>query len=280
MAKTRKDPVIEVECKYCGKKTNRRRSMVKDIDNYHCKASKCCSLYMKERFSNPKEREKQSERLKKAWDDGKFDKRDHEKTTQRMRAGWTKNHDEKISQSVKELYKNDEEKKYGFRAVKDRTRSENQRRILSEYSLRQWQNMTVEEQKERIRKLREGFRNAGGMLKIIKFDGKTFYHPNEVLCYNFLRGLGIKKKEIDVNFSIQLKEIDFFIRKTFFWEHHVCNVFDRLTKEEYFEKRRAILDKNNYMKYPLIVTTSNSELNDQLKEQIIELLKGEKVVVE
>lgn len=220
---------------------------------------------------------RKSELTKNAWKQGKFANRNNAPIIQAMIKARTPEHGRKISKAVKQRYALDTERKYGFRASLHLSCSEKTKAKLSAISLRQWQTMTEKQQIEKISKLRKGFHDkVGTMVKIINYDEKTFFHPNEIKCYEFLLSMGLRRESIIVNFPLGLKNIDFFVNNAFFWEHHICNAFDNLSKEEYFKKRREILDSNGYDKYPLIVTISNDELNDDLKTQILKFIAKEK----
>lgn len=192
-----------------------------------------------------------------------------------MIAGRTIEHGKKISDVVKARYEADIDGKYGFRARRNKARSKSTRAKLAALSLVQWNNMTPEQHVTKLKIMREGMKGKT-MMKIIQYDGKTFFHPNEISCYKFLLALGIDRNEIAVNFPLGLKNIDFFVENTFFWEHHVCNAFDKLTRDEYYKRRRIILDTFGYGTYPLVVTVSNDELNSDLKA-CINLLRGWKM---
>lgn len=223
------------------------------------------------------QRQKQSARIRSAWEQGKFANRNNAPIIKAMIDGRSSEHGKKISKAVKQRYALDTEKKYGFRASQHLFCSEKTKAKLSAISLRQWQNMTEKQQIEKIAKLRKGFHDkVGTMFKIINYDEKTFFHPNEIKCYEFLLSMGLRRELIIVNFPLGLKNIDFFVNNAFFWEHHVCNAFDDLSKEEYFKKRRQILDNSGYEKYPLIVTVSNDELKDDLKTQMLKFIGKEK----
>jgi len=97
------------------------------------------------------------------------------------------------------------------------------------------------------------------------YDNITFLSKEEIDCYKFLKKLKI---QFQYGFQIDTKEIDFFINKRLFWEHHPhIKNFHKETTEEYYLKRRRLLDENGYRDYPLIVTTSLNEI-DKVKDII------------
>ena len=66
------------------------------------------------------------------------------------------------------------------------------------------------------------------------------------------------------HFRLGKYEIDFFIEDILFWEHHPIpqmKSYNDETYEEYYQRRRKLLDSNGYRDYKLIVTTSLKEMD-------------------
>lgn len=97
------------------------------------------------------------------------------------------------------------------------------------------------------------------------YDKEKFFSKQEMECYKFYKKLGLTKKQINHEFSINGSYFDFFPFKRFFHEHHPIINLDNYDKDrtpkEYFLERRRILDRNNYKGCPLIVTQSLADLN-------------------
>ena len=103
-----------------------------------------------------------------------------------------------------------------------------------------------------------------------KYDEEYFLSKEELECYKFLKSLGLSKEEINHDFQVDSKCIDFFPLRKFFWEYHPTFWLDNETPDQYYQRRRQLLDTNGYQDYKLIVTTSlkemdiiERELNDQ-----------------
>jgi hypothetical protein len=86
------------------------------------------------------------------------------------------------------------------------------------------------------------------------FDNRVFFSYQEVLCYQYLRSIGIPGKKMHMEFRVGRNHFDFFPLKRVFWEHHpiIRKIGKDLTK--YALKRRAILDSNGYAHLPLVVS--------------------------
>ncbi len=95
------------------------------------------------------------------------------------------------------------------------------------------------------------------------FDGESFLSKQEMNWYEFYKKLGLNKTEINHDFNIDNRHIDFFPLNKFFHEHHpFMKLYDgEKTPEKYFKERREILDSNGYQQYPLVHTQSIKERN-------------------
>lgn len=93
-----------------------------------------------------------------------------------------------------------------------------------------------------------------------KYDDHYFWSKQEIECYKYLVNLGVN---FIPHFRIGGKEIDFFIESKLFWEHHPIPGMKSYgeTNEEYYQRRRQLLDTNGYQDYKLIVTTSLNEMD-------------------
>ena len=107
----------------------------------------------------------------------------------------------------------------------------------------------------------------------LEYDGHYFWSKQEIECYKYLVNLGVN---FIPHFRIGGKEIDFFIENKLFWEHHPIPGMKSYgeTYEEYYQRRRELLDSNGYQDYKLIVTTSlkemdiiEREINDQKRNR-------------
>jgi len=97
--------------------------------------------------------------------------------------------------------------------------------------------------------------------KKYSFEGESFLSKEEIKCFSFLRGLGLTKEEINHEYQVDSYFIDFFPLRKFFWEYHPLGVFgSNETLDQYYSRRRKVLDDNGYKDYKLIVTTSLKEL--------------------
>ena len=92
------------------------------------------------------------------------------------------------------------------------------------------------------------------------YDGHYFWSKQEIECYKYLVNLGVK---FEPHFRIGRNEIDFLIEDKLFWEHHPIPGMKSYgeTNEEYYQRRRQLLDSNGYQDYKLIVTTSLKEMD-------------------
>ena len=94
------------------------------------------------------------------------------------------------------------------------------------------------------------------------YEGEKFLSKEEIKCFSFLRSLGLTKEEINHEYQVDSCFIDFFPLGKFFWEYHPIGVYrDTETYEEYYQRRRELLDSNGYQDYKLIVTTSLKEMD-------------------
>jgi len=98
------------------------------------------------------------------------------------------------------------------------------------------------------------------------YDDMWFRSKEEIECYKLL------KEELKVSFEYEFpigtKLIDFFINGQLFWEHHPDIKFHNTeTTEEYYKRRRKLLDENGFNNYPLIVTASLNEF-DKIRDAL------------
>ena len=77
----------------------------------------------------------------------------------------------------------------------------------------------------------------------------------------------VVENRISCNIPVDKYEIDFFLFNTLFLEYHPpCEHYHPGEKtEDYYQKRRKSLDKNNHKDYPLIVVTNKKQLKNSLQ---------------
>ena len=102
------------------------------------------------------------------------------------------------------------------------------------------------------------------------FEGKKFLSKQELECYKILRQIFLVD-DILVNMFIGQKSIDFFIKSlSLFIEYHPLTltggwiVLDE-TKEEYYQRRRQVLDENGYNKSKLLVFKNLKEVEEWIE---------------
>ena len=94
-----------------------------------------------------------------------------------------------------------------------------------------------------------------------KYDEQRFLSKEEIECYKFLKTLGLSRDEINHDYQVDSCFIDFFPLGKFFWEYHPTWWLDGETPDQYYQRRRELLDTNGYQDYKLIVTTSLKEMD-------------------
>jgi hypothetical protein len=96
--------------------------------------------------------------------------------------------------------------------------------------------------------------NDGPVKQGFAYDNRVFFSYQEVLCYQYLRSIGIPGKKIHMEFRVDRNHFDFFPLKRVFWEHHP--ILRKIGKDlhTYAQKRRLILDSNGYAHLPLVVS--------------------------
>ncbi len=116
---------------------------------------------------------------------------------------------------------------------------------------------------ETITRIREGSCKNGLM-----YDNRFFFSHQEVLCYKYLRGIGIPAKKMHMEYRVGGKHIDFFPLRRVFWEHHpILLKFDK-DPLRYGEERRAILDAEGYSHIPLVVSSIMFKGQNDIKERM------------
>ena len=101
-----------------------------------------------------------------------------------------------------------------------------------------------------VTEIKEGSVKNGFM-----YDNRVFFSHQEVLCYQYLRSLGIPGKKMHMEFRVGRKHFDFFPLKRLFWEHHPILLKFGKDPVKYGEKRRAALDEKGYAHIPLVVSS-------------------------
>ena len=116
---------------------------------------------------------------------------------------------------------------------------------------------------ETITRIREGPCKDGLM-----YDYRVFFSYQEVLCYKYLRGIGIPAKRMHMEYRIGDKHIDFFPLRRVFWEHH--HILLKLGGDpiKYGEERRAILDAKGYSHIPLVVSCIMFKNQDDIRQRM------------
>ena len=102
---------------------------------------------------------------------------------------------------------------------------------------------------ETVTKIREGPCKDGLM-----YDNRIFFSHQEVLCYKYLRSIGIPAKRMHMEYRVGGKHMDFFPLRRVFWEHHPILLKFGKDPLRYGQERRAILDAKGYSHIPLIVS--------------------------
>ena len=76
---------------------------------------------------------------------------------------------------------------------------------------------------------------------------------------------------VNVHFRVNGGEIDFFLKDTVFLEFHPCNIFyHKENYDEYYQRRRHLLDRNGYKHIPLIVL----QKLDEFETMVLPLFGG------
>ena len=88
--------------------------------------------------------------------------------------------------------------------------------------------------------------NEGSMRNGFMYDNRVFFSHQEVLCYQYLRDIGIPGKKMHMEFRVGRKHFDFFPLKRVFWEHHPILMKIGKDPKKYGEERRAALDQQGY----------------------------------
>ena len=97
--------------------------------------------------------------------------------------------------------------------------------------------------------------NEGSMRNGFMYDNRVFFSHQEVLCYQYLRDIGIPGKKMHMEFRVGRKHFDFFPLKRVFWEHHPILMKFGKDPKKYGEERRAALDQQGYAHIPLVVSS-------------------------
>lgn len=97
------------------------------------------------------------------------------------------------------------------------------------------------------------------------YKGHMFLSKEEMLCFQHLETLvSIVKTNVEVNNFF----FDFLLNNRIFLEYHPINFYYKIeTIEQYYNRRRQILNENGYPedKYPLIVVQSLKELKSAVE---------------
>ena len=88
----------------------------------------------------------------------------------------------------------------------------------------------------------------------LMYDHRVFFSRQEVLCYKYLRSIGIPAKKMHMEYRVGGKHFDFFPLKRVFWEHHPILLKFGKDPVRYAEERRAVLDAEGYGHIPLVVS--------------------------
>jgi len=88
----------------------------------------------------------------------------------------------------------------------------------------------------------------------LAYDNRVFFSRQEVLCYKYLRSIGIPAKKMHMEYRVGGKHFDFFPLKRVFWEHHPILLKFGNDPVKYAEERRAVLDSKGYSHIPLVVS--------------------------
>ena len=88
----------------------------------------------------------------------------------------------------------------------------------------------------------------------LMFDNRIFFSRQEVICYKYLRSIGIPAKKMHMEYRVGGKHLDFFPLKRVFWEHHPILLKFGKDPVRYGEERRALLDSTGYSHIPLVVS--------------------------
>jgi len=103
-----------------------------------------------------------------------------------------------------------------------------------------------------------------------KYEGKKFLSKEELKCYKIIRQI-FKSEEIIVNGFIGNKSVDFHILLiSLFIEYHPYTLSQGLstsleTKEEYYQRRRKLLDDSEYKEHKLIVFSNLKEVKEWIQ---------------
>lgn len=90
------------------------------------------------------------------------------------------------------------------------------------------------------------------------YDSEFFASREEIEAYKFLKKLNIFFIH---EYRIKNSSIDFLISNKIFWEHHPIIPHYNLKEsiDEYYQRRRKLLDENGYKDNPLLITKSKNE---------------------
>ena len=116
---------------------------------------------------------------------------------------------------------------------------------------------------ETITRIREGPCKHGLM-----YDNRVFFSRQEVLCYKYLRDIGIPAKRMHMEYRVRGKHIDFFPLRRVFWEHHPILLKFGKDPVRYGEERRAILDSKGYGRIPLVVSCIMFKNQDDIRQRM------------
>lgn len=102
------------------------------------------------------------------------------------------------------------------------------------------------------------------------YEDKRFLSKDEIRCYKILREV-FGKEDIAVNMFIGAKSIDFFIKSiSFFIEFHPKTInsgwnIATETKEEYYLRRRKVLDESEFVHSKLLVFQNLKEAREWIE---------------
>ncbi len=102
------------------------------------------------------------------------------------------------------------------------------------------------------------------------YDNRVFFSRQEVLCYQYLRGIGIPGKKMHMEFRVGRKHFDFFPLKRVFWEHHPILLKFGKDPKKYGEKRRVALDEQGYAHIPLVVSSCMFRSVNDIRKKMVQ----------
>jgi hypothetical protein len=102
----------------------------------------------------------------------------------------------------------------------------------------------------------------------LMYDNRIFFSYQEVLCYMYLRGIGIPAKRMHMEYRVGNKHIDFFPLRRVFWEHHPILLKFGKGPVRYGEERRALLDAKGYSRIPLVVSCVMFKDQDDIRQRM------------